>query len=161
MARSDGDARHSLWRRSSWACRASVPPRLSAEADRAAKVIEYDPRPTRSRINGRRAGSPLDKVSDGCGQADSAFRANHQTYHEHRTERSSKSTSRTPAPLHDAAYSGALVWDRINGQFVDFSDPYWTKDRINHKFKLDLQRMCFRNFPPGQDAPGAPWKMAL
>ena len=48
--------------------------------------------------------------------------------------------------IHDAAYSGALVWDAINGQFIDFSDSYWTKARIDVKFKLDLQRLCFGKF---------------
>ncbi len=103
---------------------------------------------------------PIDKVTDGCGQADSAFRANDQTYRS--TDGKTLKVDFTDAcDLHDAAYSGALVWDRINGQFIDFSDPYWTKDRINDKFRLDLQRMCFRNFPPVQDAVGARWKTAF
>ena len=51
---------------------------------------------------------------------------------------------RDACDLHDAAYSGALVWDRISDRFIDFSDPRWTKAAINEKFKQDLQRLCFK-----------------
>ncbi len=132
---------------------------LSADATKGAKVLNATgPQPLPDK---RPPGwIALDKVSDGCGQTDSAFRAHDQTYTN--TDGKTLKVDFTDAcDLHDAAYSGALVWDRINGQFIDFSDPYWTKDRINEKFKLDLQRMCFRNFPPGQDAAGAPWKSAF
>jgi hypothetical protein len=54
---------------------------------------------------------------------------------------------REACDLHDAAYSGAFVWDAINGKFVDFSDPRWTRAAINEKFKHDLQRLCFRQVP--------------
>ena len=131
----------------------------SAEADRAAKVMNataVQPLPDK-RPPGWIA---LDQVSDGCGQAGSEFKAHDQTYKSNNGQ--SLTVDFTDAcNLHDAAYSGALVWDRINGQFIDFSDSYWTKAQINEKFRLDLQRLCLKKFPPGQDAPDAPWRGAL
>jgi hypothetical protein len=131
----------------------------SGEGDNVAEVLTaFGPKPLPDK---RPPGwIAIDKVSDSCGLAGTPFRAHDQTYTS-TDGRKLKVDFADACDLHDAAYSGALVWDRINGQFVDFSDPYWTKDRINDKFKLDLQRMCFRNFPPGQDAPGAPWKTAF
>lgn len=132
---------------------------VSAEAGKAAQVLNATgPHPLPDK---RPPGwIALGKVSDGCGQTGSVFRAHDQTYES--TDGKRLTVDFTDAcDLHDAAYSGALVWDRINGQFIDFSDPYWTKAQINEKFKLDLQRLCFRSFPPGQDARDAPWKVAL
>jgi hypothetical protein len=99
----------------------------------------------------------IEKVSDGCGQEGSLFRAHDQTYE---TDSGRKITVdfTEACNLHDAAYSGALVWDGINGAFVDFSEPRWTKAAINEKFKHDLQRLCFRAFP---DAAGTGAENAL
>ena len=87
----------------------------------------------------------IDKVSDGCGQKDSPFRAHDQTYVSDDGEELTVDFTEA-CLIHDAGYSGALVWDAINGQFIDFSDSYWTKARIDVKFKLDLQRLCFGKF---------------
>jgi hypothetical protein len=131
----------------------------SVETTVASKVLnDFGPQPVPDK---RPPGwIAIEKVTDGCGQEGSAFRAHDQVYTS--TDGQKLKVDFTDAcDLHDAAYSGALVWDRINGQFIDFSDPYWTKERINDKFRLDLQRMCFRNFPPVQDATGPRWKTAF
>src|SRR5690348_15379707 len=99
----------------------------------------------------------VDKVANGCGQEGSLFRAHDQTYETDRGEQVTVDFTES-CDLHDAAYSGALVWDAISGKFVDFSDPKWTKDAINEKFKHDLQRLCFRAFP---DAAGMGAENAL
>ena len=97
----------------------------------------------------------IHKVSDGCGQKGSPFRAHDQTYVSDDGEELTVDFTEA-CDIHDAAYSGALVWDAINGQFIDFSDSYWTKARIDVKFKLDMQRLCFRKFPGD-----ARWENAL
>jgi hypothetical protein len=98
----------------------------------------------------------IDKVSDGCGQKGSIFRAHEQVYKSDLIGEQLTVDFTTACDLHDAGYSGALVWDGINGHFIDFSDPYWTKERVDEKFKLDLQRLCFKKFP---DDPR--WEKAL
>jgi hypothetical protein len=87
----------------------------------------------------------IEKVSDGCGQEGSLFRAHEQTY-ESDDGRTITVDFNEACNLHDAAYSGAYVWDGINGRFVDFSAPVWTKKEINEEFKKNLQRLCFRKF---------------
>jgi hypothetical protein len=99
----------------------------------------------------------IGKVSDGCGQEGSVFRAHDQTY---KTDNGQELTVdfNEACNIHDAAYSGALVWDSINGNFIDYSEPKWTKAAINEKFLRDLQRLCFRAFP---DAAGMGAEAAL
>jgi hypothetical protein len=118
---------------------------VSAEAARVAGLVNVagsQPLPDK-RLPGWIA---IEKVSDGCGQEGSLFRAHDQTY-ETDSGRKIRVDFTEACNLHDAAYSGALVWDSINGGFVDFSNPRWTKAAINEKFKHDLQRLCFRAFP--------------
>jgi hypothetical protein len=99
----------------------------------------------------------IEKVSDGCGQEGSLFRAHDQTYETDKGQKVNVDFNEA-CNLHDAAYSGALVWDSINGSFIDYSEPRWTKAAINEKFKHDLQRLCFRAFP---DAAGTGAENAL
>jgi hypothetical protein len=80
-------------------------------------------------------------VSNGCGPTSAVTYKNRQTYARDEGETITVSF-RDACDLHDAAYSGAYVWDPINEEFVDFSDPKWTKQTINEKFKRDLQRSC-------------------
>jgi hypothetical protein len=47
--------------------------------------------------------------------------------------------------LHDAAFSGALVWDKINGKFIDYRT--WTKTEIAAKFAADMERLCEAHIP--------------
>jgi hypothetical protein len=54
--------------------------------------------------------------------------------------------------LHDAGYSGALVWDRINGKFVDFRGM--TKKEVDDKFFDDMAKLCEAKIP-------ARWETAL
>ncbi|MGZ8794705.1 MAG: hypothetical protein ACXW0F_08700 [Gaiellaceae bacterium] len=54
--------------------------------------------------------------------------------------------------LHDAGYSGALVWDKINGRFVDFRGM--SKKEIDDKFFNDMARLCEARIP-------AKWETAL
>jgi hypothetical protein len=98
----------------------------------------------------------IEKVSDGCGQEGSLFRAHEQTYESDDGQTLTVDFNEA-CNLHDAAYSGAYVWDNINGRFVDFSKPVWTKREINEEFKKNLQRLCFRKFS-GTDSR---WEKAL
>ena len=98
----------------------------------------------------------IEKVADGCGQEGSVFRAHEQTYENDDGETINVDFNEA-CNLHDAAYSGALVWDSINGRFVDFSKPVWTKKEINEEFKKNLQRLCFRKF----SGKGEKWEKAL
>ncbi len=101
-------------------------------------------------------------VSNGCGPG-GANTAPHWSGKDRQTYTTDSGAAvtvsfRDACDLHDAAYSGALVWDNINGGWVDFSEPRWTKEAINEKFKHDLQRLCFRAFP---DAAGMGAEKAL
>jgi hypothetical protein len=58
---------------------------------------------------------------------------------------------RAACELHDAGYSGALVWDKINGQFIDFRDAKWTRAAVDQKFKEDMEKLCVEQVPA--DAP--------
>ena len=98
----------------------------------------------------------IEKVSDGCGQEGSLFRAHDQTYESDDGQKITVDFTEA-CDLHDAAYSGAYVWDSINGRFVDFRKPAWTKKEINEEFKKNLQRLCFRKFS-GKDSH---WEKAL
>jgi len=49
--------------------------------------------------------------------------------------------------LHDAGYSGALVWDSLNKKFEDFSDPKWTRKAIDDKFYDDMAKICELKIP--------------
>lgn len=118
---------------------------VSAEAGNVAKVMSAT-RPHPLPDQQPPGWIAIDKVSDGCGQKGSLFRAHDQTYVSDDGEELTVDFTEA-CDIHDAAYSGALVWDAINGQFIDFSDSYWTKTRIDVKFKLDMQRLCFRKFP--------------
>ena len=53
--------------------------------------------------------------------------------------------------LHDAGYSGAYVWDAINGRWYDAFDR--SKAEIDTKFLLDMQKLCEKQIPA--DAPEA------
>jgi hypothetical protein len=90
-------------------------------------------------------------VSNGCGPGDATRDPNWSGQDSQTYERADGQTVvvsfRDACDLHDAAYSGALVWDRIEGRFVDFSEPRWTKQAINEKFRRDLQRHCFQQIP--------------
>ena len=98
--------------------------RVSAGAGTAADVPRAHPLPSK-RPPGWIA---IEKVSDGCGQEGSPFRAHDQRYENDDGETITVDFNEA-CNLHDAAYSGAYVWDSINGRFVDFSKPFWTKKR--------------------------------
>lgn len=53
--------------------------------------------------------------------------------------------------LHDAGYSGALVWDPFEGRYIDFSEPQWTQEKIDEKFLRDMRTLCDRQIPAGKD----------
>lgn len=52
--------------------------------------------------------------------------------------------------LHDAGYSGALVWDKINGKFVDFRGL--TKKEVDDKFFDDMAKLCEAKIPARSEA---------
>jgi len=53
--------------------------------------------------------------------------------------------------LHDAGYSGALVWDSINGRWYDYFGK--TKEEVDQKFLADMRKLCDEQIPA--DAPVA------
>ncbi len=53
--------------------------------------------------------------------------------------------------LHDAGYSGALVWDPFEGRYIDFSEPEWTQEKVDEKFLRDMRTLCDRQIPAGKD----------
>jgi hypothetical protein len=47
--------------------------------------------------------------------------------------------------LHDAAYSGAYVWDSIHGKFTDFRGM--TQKEADDKLQSDMDRLCEKTIP--------------
>lgn len=57
---------------------------------------------------------------------------------------------RPACDLHDAGYSGAYVWDNINGKWVDYFPM--SKQLVDAKFLFDMRKLCEDQI---QDAPVA------
>jgi hypothetical protein len=56
-----------------------------------------------------------------------------------------KANFRPACDLHDAGYSGGVVFDRINGGVVDFRN--WSRKQVDDKFLADLKTICTREIP--------------
>jgi hypothetical protein len=52
---------------------------------------------------------------------------------------------REACKLHDAGYSGAYVWDAINGQWYDYFGK--TKEDVDKKFLADMRKLCVQQIP--------------
>jgi hypothetical protein len=53
--------------------------------------------------------------------------------------------------LHDAGYTGAKVWDAVNGRWIDYFG--WTREEVDRKFFEDMRKLCAAQIPA--DAPVA------
>jgi hypothetical protein len=96
----------------------------------------------------------IDKVSNGCGGGaliglqnwigDTATYGSGNPF-----EPVFKVSFREACNLHDAAYSGALVWDGIHGAFTDFRSM--TQKEADDKMQADMNLACNAQIPPKYD----------
>src|SRR3954469_7435527 len=87
----------------------------------------------------------IEKVSNGCGGGaaiglqnwvgDTATYASGNPF-----QRAFKVDFREACNLHDAAYSGAYVWDSIRGEFKDFRAT--SQEKADHDMQADMNRAC-------------------
>jgi hypothetical protein len=92
----------------------------------------------------------IDKVSNGCGGGpliglqnwigDTATYGNLNPF-----EPKFKVNFREACNLHDAAYSGAYVWDSLRGKFKDFRDT--TQAQADYDLQRDMNLLCNAQIP--------------
>lgn len=95
---------------------------------------------------------PIEKVSNGCGGGgwDTLVKIQNYFGNEH-SYQESLGTSYTvnfadACNIHDAAYGGHTVGDKINGgPPIDFR--LWSRPRIDRKFLGDMRTLCTRSIP--------------
>jgi hypothetical protein len=95
----------------------------------------------------------IEKVSNGCGGGDASTEPGIQnmvgdsaTYGTGNPfEPSFKVNFREACNFHDAAYSGALVWDSLKGKFTDFRGI--TQKEADDKMQADMDLLCEAQIP--------------
>jgi hypothetical protein len=95
---------------------------------------------------------PIEKVSNGCGGGEWDTLVKTQNYfgNEHSYQESLGNTYDVnfadACNLHDAAYGGYTVEDKINGgPPIDFHS--WSRSSIDQKFLKDMRTLCTRSIP--------------
>ena len=159
MRRRCGDLRTRAWRRllplAAFAALV-VGSAVTANASAARLALVLKPQPQGTEPPGA---VDIASISNGCGGGSSetliaaqnafgdtsVYRDSFPYLHRYKVD------FREACNLHDAGYSGALVWDAINGVWYDYYGK--TKEEVDNKFLADMRKLCDEQIPA--DAPVA------